>query len=289
MALSGTAAAIRAAFPPGGRCGILVRDDRTGDVVVDHAADEPFESASMIKLGVLAVVAAGIAEGWLPPEEPVTVEAADRAPGDGLLRLLALPGLWSVRDLAVAMTVLSDNTATNVLLRIVGVERINARLAGWGFAITRSRGPIRSRPPGAPGIGVTTARECVGLLDGLRSGRFADPTTSAWAVEVLAGQQDDRAMSRYLAEGVRCAHKTGTVDALRHDAGTLFDGDGRPLATLAFLTDGLGPPVERHDHPAALAIAAATVAAIRGLELPVPLVPWAPDTPDALATGDRTG
>lgn len=274
------AASVLAAFPPRGRIGILVRDDRSGTVVVDHGADDPFESASMIKLGVLAVVAAGMAEGWLPPDVPVEVLDADRAPGDGLLRLLTSPGRWTPRDLAVAMTVLSDNTATNALLRLLGVERINDRLAGWGFGVTRSRGPIRSRPPGAPGIGVTTARECVALLDGVRNGRFAGPAESAWAIDVLAAQQDDRSMSRYLGEAVRCAHKTGTVDGLRHDAGTLFDADGRALATLAFLTDGLGPSIERHDHPACLAMADATVRAIRGLALPVTLVPWAPRLAD---------
>lgn len=261
---------------PSGRIGVLVRDERSGRVVAERDADAPFESASMIKLGILAVVAAGFTEGWLAPDEPVEVSEADRAPGDGLLRLLTLPGPWTPRDLGVAMTVLSDNTATNTLLRTVGVDRVNERLAGWGFAVTRSRGAIRSRPPGAPGIGVTTARECVALLDGLREARFATPAWSAWAMDVLAGQQDDRSMSRWLAEGVRCAHKTGTVDGLRHDAGVLFDADGRPVATLAFLTDRLGPPVERHDHPACRAMAAATVEVIRALDLPVPLVPWAP-------------
>jgi beta-lactamase class A len=266
-------------FPARGRIGVLIRDDRSGNVVVDHRADDPFESASMIKLGVLAVLAAEIAEGGLDPDAPVAVLEADRAPGDGLLRLLALPARWSVRDLAVAMTVLSDNTATNTLLRVMGVERINERLSGWGFAVTRSRGPIRSRPPGAPGIGITTARECVALLDGLRLGSFAGRAESAWAIEVLAGQQDDRAMSRYLAEGIRCAHKTGTVDGLRHDAGVLFGPHGGPVATLAFLTDHLGPSVERHDHPACRAIAEATVRTIRELRLPVQLAPWAPDPP----------
>lgn len=262
--------------PPSGRIGVLVRDERSGHVVVARDADAPFESASMIKLGILAVAAAGFTAGWLAPDAPIEVIEGDRAPGDGLLRLLTSPGPWTPRDLAVAMTVLSDNTATNALLRVIGVDRVNERLAAWGFAVTRSRGPIRSRLAGSPGIGITTARECVRLLDGLRDGRFASPAWSAWALDVLAGQQDDRSMSRWLAEGVRCAHKTGTVDGLRHDAGVLFDADGRPSATLAFLTDGLGPPVERHDHPACLAMAAATVEVIRALALPVPLVPWAP-------------
>ena len=272
-------ASILDAFPARGRIGVLIRDERSGAVVVDRGADEPFESASMIKLGILAVLVADMDGGRLEADAPVEVVEADRAPGDGVLRWLTLPLRWTPRDLAVAMTILSDNTATNALVRILGVEHINDHLAGWGFAVTRSRGFVRSRPPRAPGIGITTARECVALLDGLRAGRFADAGTSAWALDVLAGQQDDRSMSRYLAEGVRCAHKSGTVDRLRHDAGVLFDDAGEALVTLAFLTDGLGPAVERHDHPACLAIAAATVRTIHALALPLRLAPWAPEPP----------
>src|SRR5690606_13076501 len=102
-------AAILEAFPARGRIGVLIRDDRSGTVVVDHHADDLFESASMIKLGVLAVLAAEIGEGGFDPDASIDVLEADRAPGDGILRLLALPARWPVRDLAVAMTVLSDN------------------------------------------------------------------------------------------------------------------------------------------------------------------------------------
>jgi hypothetical protein len=56
----------------------------------------------------------------------------------------------------------------------------------------------------------------------------------------------------------------------------MLHADGHALATLAWLTDGLGPDVERHDHPAVVAIGSATAALVRGLELPIELVPWAP-------------
>ncbi|MFN8624190.1 MAG: serine hydrolase [Chloroflexota bacterium] len=264
---------VMAPFPAAGRAGVLVRDDRSGRVLVDHDADAVFETASIIKLGVLAVLCARADDGVVPLDGPVVVEEGDRAPGDGILRELSLPVTWTPRDLAVAMTVLSDNTATNTLLRVLGVEAINAQLAAWGLAITRSRGPIRPREPGAPGIGVTTARECVELLDGLRLARFASAETSAWAMRVLEGQQDGRAMSRFLRWPARCAHKTGTWSTYRHDVGVLLADDGSALATLAFLTEGMGRPVEWHDHPAVIAIGHATVAAIRALDLPIALTP----------------
>jgi hypothetical protein len=92
----------------------------------------------------------------------------------------------------------------------------------------------------------------------------------------LERQQDERAMTRYFARDARCAHKTGTAEGLRHDGGTILGADGDALVTAVFLTDGLGPAVERPDHPGALAIARASMHLVRELALPVPLVPWAP-------------
>ena len=259
-----------------GRVALIARDERSGREVAVARRDEAFESASIIKLAILAFLLEEARSGRASLAEPLAVAEEDRAPGDGIVREWALPLALPARDVAVAMIVLSDNTATNTLLRRLGVDALNAALEHWGFRVTRSRGAVRPRPAGAPGIGVTSAAEVVELLDGLRSGRFGTLDESAWAMQVLERQQDDRAMSRYLAPGARCAHKTGTAETVRHDAGLLLSSTGEPLLTACFLTEEVGPSVERHDHPAVLAIGRAVVRLVIELGLPVPLVPWAP-------------
>lgn len=260
-----------------GRVSLIVRDDRDGEQF-SQAGDAAFESASMIKLALLAALLAEDREGRIALDDDVSVDEAHRAPGDGLLREWRLPLVRTVRDLAVAMIVLSDNTATNALLDRLGIEALNDRLAAWGYTTTRSRGFVRPRQPDGEGIGTTSAAELVDQLDGIRSARFGTDEASRWAIQVLDHQQDDRALSRFLAPGTRFAHKTGTFATIRHDAGFLCSAGGEPLVTVAVLTEGLGPAIERHDHPAVVGMGLAMALIIRELGLPIQLVPWTPDS-----------
>jgi beta-lactamase class A len=91
---------------------LVVRDDRSG-VLATGEGDAPFPSASMIKL----TIAAAVLERGLDGE--LDVRDVDRARGDGILREWTLPLRLPVRDLVTAVTVLSDNSATNALLSII--------------------------------------------------------------------------------------------------------------------------------------------------------------------------
>jgi beta-lactamase class A len=263
-------------FGMNGRVGLYVSDSRSGEVLAEANAFEPFDSASMIKLALLAVLVEECRAGRFSLDRPMDVLEGDRAAGDGILREWALPLALSIADVVTAMVVLSDNTATNAILRILGVERVNDQLAAWGFDVTRSLGSVAAPDERRTSIGVTCAREVARLLRGLIIEGFGSAGHRVWCQRVLEHQQDERAMRRYLAHEARCAHKTGTVGAFRHDGGLIIGEDGLPLVTAVFLTEGLGPAVERPDHPGVLAIARATVRVIRDLSLPVPLVPWAP-------------
>ena len=252
-----------------GRAGLVVRDDRSGELATSED-DAPFPSASMIKLAI----AAAILERGLDGE--LEVREVDRARGDGLLREWTLPLRLPIRDLVTAMIVLSDNTATNTLLAHLGVEGLNRSLDRWGYQVTRSLGSVPASPGDERGIGTTTARETVRLLDELLEGRFGGRPSGEWFRGVLERQQDDRALSRYLAPGTHFAHKTGTWRTYRHDGGVLYAEDGARLLTIAVLTEGLGPSVERHDHPAVLAMATLMAELVRALDVPAALVPWSP-------------
>jgi beta-lactamase class A len=224
----------------------------------------------MIKLAIAAAVLERGLDGDLE------VSDLDRARGDGLLREWTLPLRLPIRDLVTAMTVLSDNTATNTLLAHLGVDRVNRSLDGWGYQVTRSLGPVPGSSGDERGIGTTTALETVRLLDELLDGRFGGRLSGKWFRGVLERQQDDRALSRYLAPGTHFAHKSGTWRTYRHDGGVLFGADGTRLTTIAVFTEGLGPDIERHDHPAVLAMGRLMADLVRALELPVALVPWSP-------------
>jgi hypothetical protein len=120
----------------------------------------------------------------------------------------------------------------------------------------------------APGVSVTSAHEHDRLVAGLRSGRLLG-SLAPMALDLLARQQDRRALARYVGEGVRFAHKTGTAGGVRHDGG-LLQVDGREIAVSVF-TDG-GPREEWVDHPAliGMALAMARAGELLGLDLASP-------------------
>jgi beta-lactamase class A len=250
---------------------------REGDVVL-AARDEArwYSGASMVKTFLLAVALADVEAGRLGLDEPLGVLEEHRALGDGVLRDFALPTRLPLRDVLHLMIALSDNTATNCVLAAVGLQRLNARLQGWGFG-TRMRGFVGGGRPSEPvagdfltppGLSVTSAAEHDLLLEGL-CGRRLLIRLGPLALDLLARQQDRRALARYVGESVRFAHKTGTAGGVRHDGGLLEVG-GRRIAVTVF-TDG-GPPAEWADHPAlvGMGLALAWVSKPLGLDLAPP-------------------
>ena len=255
-----------------------------GDEVV--AAREPerwFSSASMIKTFLLAAVLDEIERGRRTLEEPVEVTAAHLADGDGVLRHFELPVSLPIADVLRLMVALSDNTATNAALDLIGLEALNERLAGWGFG-SRMRSYVSQRErrwPGAdavgqghefispPGLGMTSPAEHTRLVLALHRGELL-PRLGTTAIAMLELQADRAGLARHLP-GARFAHKTGSIDGVRHDGGLLRAG-GREIAVACF-TDG-GPHAEWVDHPALVGMGHAMAATVELLRLDVTVTPW---------------
>ena len=109
-----------------GRIGVGARNLATGEeVLVDH--EHVFPTASTIKLAVLVELYRQVEQGRCSLDDRLELRAEEIVPGAGVLRDLQ-PGLLpTVRDLAVLMIIVSDNTATNVLIdHLGGVEPVNA-------------------------------------------------------------------------------------------------------------------------------------------------------------------
>jgi beta-lactamase class A len=109
----------------------LARDETTA---VD--ADRPFPMASVFKVPLLAELAAQATAGARSLEERIELTETMKAPGSGVLKELSAGTRVSVRDLATLMIIVSDNTATDILLALVGAEAVNARLRACGLTRT---------------------------------------------------------------------------------------------------------------------------------------------------------
>jgi beta-lactamase class A len=118
-----------------GAMGVYVHHLARGELVALDA-DRPFQMASVFKVPLLAELASQAVSGARSLDEQITLADPMKVPGSGVLKELSAGLRLSVRDLATLMIIVSDNTATDILLGLVGVDAVNARLRACGLTRT---------------------------------------------------------------------------------------------------------------------------------------------------------
>ena len=118
-----------------GTMGVYVHHLARGETVALEA-DRPFQMASVFKVPLLAELMSQIAAGARALADQITLTDEMKAPGSGVLKELSAGTRLTVRDLAMLMIIVSDNTATDILLDLVGTDAVNARLAACGLTRT---------------------------------------------------------------------------------------------------------------------------------------------------------
>jgi len=224
-----------------GRLGVLAEDLGTGERVA-LAADRTFTSASVIKLPVLVTVLDRVESGAWSLDARLTIRPTDRVGGTGIIAHLADVHELSLRDLLMLMIVLSDNTATNVLIDAVGLDAVNAWCTRTGLTRTvlaRRMLDLAARERGAENV--TSPADVAALLAALARGELLGEQATGFALDVLTRQQVNDRLPRHLPAGVRLAHKTGELAGIRHDAGLVLPPDRSPLVIVA-LTEGFTDP-----------------------------------------------
>ncbi len=232
--------------------------------------DRPFPMASVFKIPVLIELLLQAEEGRLSLDDRVTVTEAIKSPGSGVLNELTSSPSLSLADLAMLMIIISDNTATDILVDRVGTAAIHRRLASWGFTVTRVPMTCRQllfdlagKPAGpftpemrlevqqilktrersfigrayADGDNnVTTPREMIALLEMLvTEGRLSSEVRGG-ALNFMRRQQIRDRLPFHLPPETDLAHKTGSIAGVRNDAGILFVPRG-PVLACAFTRD----------------------------------------------------
>ena len=172
------------------------------------------------------------------------------------------------------MVVISDNTATNLVLDRVTADAVNARLLALGFAATRALKKIggtgASKAAAEPanqgfGIGVTTPREMVALLERLEKGEIVSPGASREMLDLLKRQQSHEGIGRTL-RGIAVASKPGALDRLRSDVGIVYAARGR--IAVAITCEDLPETDYTPDNPAYGLLSRLSVVLVEGLETP---------------------
>jgi beta-lactamase class A len=226
-----------------GKVAVAVKNLKTGESFY-LSADDAMPTASLIKLPVMVEAYWQASEEKVKLDTKVTLKKDDKVPGSGILTNHFSEGAsFSLKDSVRLMIVFSDNTATNLVLDQIGIPSTNERMAKLGFKNTKInakvfKGSTTSIDPAATkkfGLGSTSARDMVGLLELIEAGKVASPEACKEMLGHLRACEDKEKMTRYLPAGTVVAHKTGSVNAAKTDAGIIYLKSA-PVA-LCVLTD----------------------------------------------------
>ncbi len=140
--------------------------DLTSREHIAHEEDDVMPTASLIKVPVLVSLYAAVESGRLRLDDPVTYEEQHRSLGSGVLSKLSFGVTMQVRDAAVLMMTISDNSATNMCVDLAGLDAINDTMRQLGFEQTTLFRRLGDRSAGldARKMSVSTAGEIVRLM-----------------------------------------------------------------------------------------------------------------------------
>ncbi|HEX6058490.1 MAG TPA: serine hydrolase [Gemmatimonadaceae bacterium] len=217
-----------------GVVGYTVHNIDTGERL-ERRGDEPFPTASLIKVPILVTTFALVDSGRLSLDDRIHVLKADKVPGSGVLQFFHDGIDITVGDAAWFMITVSDNTATNLLLDKVGIRTVWATMERLGLPRSKvhSKSFLRSTSVAMDssvkyGLGVTTPNEMARLFELLARGEAVSPAADSAMLEILEHNEDYQMLYRH-AGGVRAARKTGATDSVRTECG-LFHLSGRVVA-----------------------------------------------------------
>ena len=201
--------------------------DLTSGERIAHLDAATFPTASAIKLAIVYELFKQAEEKRIDLDEKITLDRRQAVGGTGVLVEMGTPTL-SIRDYAVLMVTLSDNTATNVLIDRLGMDRISARMQGLGLSGTKLRRHMMDTAAARRGDeNVSTPDELAKLLRAMNE-------TMPDAITLLKKPKENR-LRKGLPEGVASADKSGELEGVRVDAGVVY-AKNRPYVLCVMTT-----------------------------------------------------
>jgi beta-lactamase class A len=248
-----------------GKVSLFAKNLKTGQTISINA-DEPVQTASVIKLPVMIEAFYQAKAGKLDLTRKLNVTKDEQVPGSGILAYIQPDVTLSLLDTITLMMIVSDNTATNMTLDQVGIPNVNDRIASMGLKNTylykkvfrKAEGPM---PPDQPkfGLGKTTAREMAQALESIYRCDLKDQALCDQMMKIMRGQQDHSMVPRYLENEADVPHpewvadKLGALDDVRNDV-ALVMYKGVPIIISAFTWDNADHRWS-HDNSAEILIA----------------------------------
>jgi len=206
--------------------GCAVKDAQSGELIADYGKEKVFKSASLIKTPIMLCVLEEVERGALSLDEPIRVQTR-HCVGD------EAPVIRNGYDVPLSvlleyMITESNNSATNVLIDLMGMDKVNEFSARIGLNDTVLRRHMLDYEAARSGReNHTSARDMLRLYEMIYKAETLTPFMCENALPILL-RQHDKDFILFSDPAQKAAHKTGGLSDIAHDAGILF-GEKRTL------------------------------------------------------------
>jgi beta-lactamase class A len=223
----------------------LFVDNQSGEYS-QLSADRVLPAASTIKLPILIALFQDVDTQKVRLEEKLTIDKQSIAGEAGDLQAQKPGTQVSVLVAATKMMTISDNTATNLIIkRLGGAAALNQRFRNWGLQVTRINNPL----PDLDGTNLTTAKELARSILAIDRGKIVSDASRSQMLSMMSHTARNTMLPKGLGKGAKIAHKTGDIGSTIADVGTIELPTGKKYIAAVLVNrpynDPAGPALVR--------------------------------------------
>ena len=211
---------------PGLSQSVFVLDLDTGNYV-DVAGSEPISAASTIKTPILVAFLQNVDAGLIQLDQGMTLQAHEIAGGSGNMQTQSLGTQYTVWEVASEMIINSDNTATNMMINLLGgPNELNQRFKSWGLSATVIRSPL----PDLEGNNTTSTRDLASLMALVNHGDLLSLRSRDRLLSIMQRTRTRTLIPSGLARGAIVSNKTGDIGSVLGDVALVDIPNGKRYA-----------------------------------------------------------
>lgn len=199
---------------------------------LDWNGSLPFAAASTIKIPVLVAFFQDVDAGKIRLDEKLTVKKELVGSGSGEMQYRPLGTKFTALTTATKMIIISDNTATNMLIaRMGGIAALNQRFQSWGLVSTKINNPL----PDLTGTNTTSPKDMAQLMSLVDRGELMSLRSRDRLLEIMRRTKTRTLLPPGLGEGAIIAHKTGDIGSVVGDVGLVDMPSGKRYIAVAMV------------------------------------------------------
>lgn len=200
---------------------MLVKNLSSDEILLNYNEEKIYPSASIIKIPIMIEALSKMDDLQIPLLSKIKIKDSDKVD----FSIITEQNLTQCTflELITWMIIDSDNTATNVLIDLLGMDKINERINSLGMKDTKLQRKMMDFEAIKEGKNNSTSlKDMLVVMEGLYRGKIINKEVSKRAIDIMKNQRDNSMLKRYITENVVVANKTGELDNLNNDVGIFY-------------------------------------------------------------------